>query len=177
VGGANVLNDVLNRLVSMRGTSTLVRYSPEAGQLMGEFEDSLRRKRKTATEALLVVYPKLVTYAHRLCLLLHYLCDSDPDRTDISYDTVERTIRLLNFFENSMQRACSHIELSLEEQKAKRVYEKLKSLGAATSQNIRNLLRRHLKSAEVSQILKQLQADGVIESFKKDNVTYFRIRT
>ncbi len=99
LGGSSLINNFLQRLVDNRDGAHTSQYDEKAGLLMGEFEDSLKRKRKQGSEAENAVYPKLVTYCHRLALLIHYLRESDPERNSISSITVQSTIKLIEFYE------------------------------------------------------------------------------
>ncbi|MEC7221636.1 MAG: DUF3987 domain-containing protein, partial [SAR324 cluster bacterium] len=84
LGGSQVIDKILERLVNNRETPHVVHYYDRAGVLMGEFEDLLRQKRKQGTDAEHAAYPKLVTYCHRLALLIHYLRDPEPEKNNIN---------------------------------------------------------------------------------------------
>ena len=61
LGGASVINNVLQKLDDSRENAHTVEYVGKAGLLIGEFEDSLKSKHKQGSEAENAAYPKLVT--------------------------------------------------------------------------------------------------------------------
>ena len=142
---------------------------------MGEFEDLLRRKRKQGTDAEQAAYPKLVTYCHRLALLLHYLRDPEPEKTSINCETVRKVIRLVKFFEQSMKRAYGKLGLSADESKYQKVYEKLKSLKEAQAQKIRDGVKKSVESKDVSKIIEHFVRGGIFIMFKKNSKTFCKV--
>ena len=175
LGGASVINNVLQKLVDSREDAHTVEYAGKAGLLMGEFEDSLKRKRKQGSDAENAVYPKLVTYCHRLALLLHYLRESDPEGNVISSMTVQSAIKLIQFYEQCMKRAYGKLELNEYEKQTQKVYEKLKALGDAQAQKIRDGIKKSVPPKKVTSIIKQLVEEGFITEFKEQGKTFYRI--
>ncbi len=175
LGGSQVIDKILERLVNNRETPHVVHYDDRAGVLMGEFEDLLRRKRKQGTDAEQAAYPKLVTYCHRLALLLHYLQDPEPEKTSINCETVRKVIQLIQFFEQSMKRAYGKLALSAEERKHQKVYEKLKSLGEAQAQKIRDGVKKSVESKDVSKIIEHFVREGIFIMFKKGGKTFYKV--
>ena len=177
LGGSSLINNFLQRLVENRDGAHTSQYDEKAGLLMGEFEDSLKRKRKQGSEAENAVYPKLVTYCHRLALLIHYLRESDPERNSISSITVQSTIKLIEFYEQCMKRAYGKLELNDYEKQVQKVYEKLKALGYAQAQKIRDGIKKSVPPKKVTPIIKQLVEKGVFIEFKQQGKTFYRIST
>ena len=143
---------------------------------MGEFEDSLKRKRKRGSEAESAAYPKLVTYCHRLALLLHYLREPDPESVGISLSTVQSTIKLVQFYEQCMKRAYGKLELNDHELKCQKVYERVKALGEASGQKIRDGVKKSFKdSSEVTSTINELVESSVFIELQQQGKTVYRI--
>ena len=175
LGGSQVIDKILERLVNNRETPHVVHYDDRAGVLMGEFEDLLRQKRKQGTDAEHAAYPKLVTYCHRLALLIHYLRDPEPEKNNINIETVRKIIQLIKFYEQSMKRAYGKLGLSADERKYQKVYEKLKSLGEAQAQKIRDGVKKSVESKEVSSIIEHFVREGIFIMFKQGGKTFYKV--
>ena len=176
LGGTSVISNALQMLVDNREGAHTVCYDPKAGMLMGEFEDSLKRKRKRGSEAESAAYPKLVTYCHRLALLLHYLREPDPESVGISLSTVQSTIKLVQFYEQCMKRAYGKLELNDHELKCQKVYERVKALGEASGQKIRDGVKKSFKdSSEVTSTINELVESSVFIELQQQGKTVYRI--
>ena len=175
LGGSRVIDQLLERLANNREISCTVQYGDRASLLMGEFEDLLRRKRKQGTEAEHAAYPKLVTYCHRLALLLHHLRDPEPEKNSINCETVRKVTQLIKFYEQSMKRAYGKLGLSADERKYQKVYEKLTYLKEAQAQKIRDGVKKSVESKEVSSIIEHFVRESIFIMFKKGGKTFYKV--
>ena len=74
-----------------------------------------------------------------------------------------------------MKRAYGKLELNDYEKQVQKVYEKLKALGYAQAQKIRDGIKKSVPPKKVTSIIKQLVEEGFITEFKEQGKTFYRI--
>jgi len=74
-----------------------------------------------------------------------------------------------------MKRAYGKLGLSADERKYQKVYEKLKSLGEAQAQKIRDGVKKSVESRDVSSIIEHFVREGIFIMFKQGGKTFYKV--
>jgi hypothetical protein len=97
----------------------VVRFSPTAKEPWVEWWDAHAAEIRSAELPVQMVGPwgKLKAYAARLALVLHYLwlVQTDGDEGDLQAASVERAIRLINYFKTHLRRVYSRLRQTPED--------------------------------------------------------------
>lgn len=161
--GKQLLISLFDKIVEIRDQQHSVLISKAAKDLLQLYEHQLKREARQGSDQLSAAYGKLRTYVYRIALTLHYLTEKNPDRVDLSEQTALNTNTVMRFFVANMKKAYATVELTEKERKAKAILSKLRQLGGkAKHDQIRQPLKKTIKSSEATKLFEELIEWGVL---------------
>ena len=166
------MEKLFESILSQRETHKVYEISMWAAEYLHQEEDRLTRQQQAAPNELYAVYAKLITYLYRLTLVLHVLRDGTED--EISQETAEYAIKVLQYFENGSLQAFQHVVISKEDQLRKEILDKVKRLGGhATREKLSNNFRRRFKSSvrQAGLFIDEMVEEGMLIMTKLNGVS------
>ena len=166
------MEKLFESILSQRETHKVYEISMWAAEYLHQEEDRLTRQQQAAPNELYAVYAKLITYLYRLTLVLHVLRDGTED--EISQETAEYAIKVLQYFENGSLQAFQHVVISKEDKLRKEILDKVKRLGGhATREKLSNNFRRRFKSSvrQAGLFIDEMVEEGMLIMTKLNGVS------
>ncbi|QDS99345.1 DUF3987 domain-containing protein [Adhaeretor mobilis] len=140
--------------------TTALPLTRAASKCFGEFFDSHHASRDELPPHARAAWPKLLSYAGRLALVLQLI--DDVDATEVSLTNVQRAVQLVRWFASEALRVYEQREEGDEQRDDRELLETLKRRGGMlTTREIMRSLPQFKKAAETESALSRLANAGL----------------